>query len=156
MGLENSGAVGNVQRAAWVGESHRTVDHGNVYQGGCHCGAVRFQVGVDRHEATACNCSICLKKGFLHLIVPPENFTLLQGAEVLTTYTFNTGTAQHTFCRICGIHSFYRPRSHPDQFDVNVHCLDGDLRDRFAVTEFDGLNWEDNIHQLQPPDSPYL
>ncbi len=81
-----------------------------TYEGGCHCGAVRFRVMVDQHKADDCNCSICRKKGFLHLIVPPEQFTLLQGADVLTTYNFNTGVAQHTFCRICGIHAFYRPR----------------------------------------------
>jgi hypothetical protein len=95
-----------------------------------------------------CNCSICKKKGFLHLIVPPERFTLLCGEDVLTTYTFNTGTAQHTFCRICGIHSFYRPQEHPDQFDVNVRCLDSDAVSQFQILPFDGVNWEQNVHKL--------
>ncbi len=120
-----------------------------TYQGGCHCGAVRFQVMINQHQAIDCNCSICRKKGFLHLIVPPENFTLLQGENELTTYTFNTGIAKHIFCRICGIHSFYRPRSHPDCFDVNIHCLDDHVGDRFQVISFDGANWETNIHQLR-------
>src|SRR5262249_2349233 len=84
------------------------------YEGGCHCGAVRFRVRVDGHQAKECNCSICAKKGFIHLIVTHEQFTLLSGADALTTYTFNTGVAKHTFCRICGVHSFYTPRSHPD------------------------------------------
>ena len=95
-----------------------------MYEGGSGCGAVRFRVAALKYEASDCNCSICQKKGFLHLIVPPEHFTLLSGEDVLTTYTFNTGIAKHTFCRICGIHPFYRPRSHPDRFDVNVRCLD--------------------------------
>ena len=116
-----------------------------TYEGGCHCGAVRFRILVDNHEADECNCSICRKKGFVHLIVPPEHFTLLQGEADLTTYTFNTGVAKHTFCRICGIHSFYRPRSHPDAFDVNVRCLDGDVLSRFRIIPFDGANWEQNI-----------
>ena len=120
-----------------------------TYSGGCHCGAVRFTVAVDKHEASDCNCSICKKKGFLHLIVPPERFTLLSGEDVLTTYTFNTGTAKHTFCRICGIHSFYRPRSHPDQFDVNVRCLDSDAVSQFQILPFDGVNWEQNVHLLR-------
>ena len=120
-----------------------------TYEGGCHCGAVRFQVIVDKHEATDCNCSICTKKGFLHLIVPPEKFTLLSGGDVLSTYTFNTGVAKHTFCRICGIHAFYRPRSHPDHIDVNVRCLDGNAVSKFSINKFDGANWEDNIHLLQ-------
>ena len=120
-----------------------------TYEGGCHCGAVRFQVIVDQHQADECNCSICRKKGFLHLIVPPEKFTLLQGAEVLSTYTFNTGVAKHTFCRVCGIHPFYRPRSHPDSVDVNLRCLDQDVLDQFQITPFDGINWEQNIHLIQ-------
>ena len=119
-----------------------------TYSGGCHCGAVRFGVFVDKHEAFDCNCSICQKKGFLHLIVSPERFTLLCGEDVLTTYTFNTGTAKHTFCRICGIHPFYRPRSHPNQFDVNVRCLDDDAISQFGILPFDGVNWEDNVHLL--------
>jgi hypothetical protein len=119
-----------------------------TYSGGCHCGAVRFTVAVDKHSSSDCNCSICKKKGFLHLIVPPERFTLLCGEDVLTTYTFNTGTAKHTFCRICGIHSFYRPRSHPDQFDVNVRCLDDYAVSQFQILPFDGVNWEQNVHEL--------
>jgi hypothetical protein len=118
------------------------------YEGGCHCGAVRFRVVVDRHEAIECNCSICRKKGFLHLIVPSDRFILLQGDEALSTYTFNTGIAKHTFCRHCGIHSFYRPRSHPQDFDVNVRCLDGDVISRFEIVPFDGVNWEDNVEQI--------
>ena len=117
--------------------------------GGCHCGAVRFQVLVDRFTVQDCNCSICRKKGFLHLIVPPENFTLLQGQDVLTSYTFNTKIAQHTFCSICGIHSFYRPRSHPNMIDVNIRCLDENLSDKFIIQSFDGQNWEDNVGQIR-------
>ncbi|MDX2097530.1 MAG: GFA family protein [Leptolyngbyaceae cyanobacterium bins.59] len=119
-----------------------------TYTGGCHCGAVRFQVVVDEPEAVDCNCSICRMKGFLHLIVPADRFTLLQGSEALSTYTFNTGTAKHLFCRTCGIHSFYRPRSHPDGFDVNVRCLDGDVLAQFRVVPFDGQNWEENVHEI--------
>ncbi|MFB2836310.1 GFA family protein [Floridanema evergladense] len=127
------------------GEAEKPV----TYRGGCHCGAVRFQVIVDRHEVVDCNCSICKKKGFLHLIVPKEQFTLLQGEDALTTYTFNTGVAKHLFCRICGIHSFYIPRSHPDGIDVNVHCLDEDVLSRFHIVPFDGANWEQNINKLR-------
>ncbi|AFZ37852.1 glutathione-dependent formaldehyde-activating GFA [Stanieria cyanosphaera PCC 7437] len=120
-----------------------------IYQGGCHCGAVRFQVVVDRWEVEDCNCSICRKKGFLHLIVPPSNFTLLKGEKFLTTYTFNTGTAKHTFCSICGIHSFYYPRSHPGWIDINIRCLDENVISQFLVKSFDGINWEENVHKIQ-------
>lgn len=120
-----------------------------ICRGGCHCGAVHFQVLIDRFMVEDCNCSICFKKGFLHLIVPQENFTLLQGQDVLTTYTFNTMVAQHTFCSICGIHSFYRPRSHPNMIDVNVRALDQNIMNKFTIRPFDGQNWSDNVAQIQ-------
>ena len=124
-------------------------DQSVIYHGGCHCGAVRFRVVVNHHKVDDCNCSICSKKGFLHLIVPQAQFTLLQGEDVLKTYTFNTGVAQHKFCKICGIHSFYVPRSHPDYIDINVRCLDGNVLGNFEIMPFDGANWEENIHKLK-------
>jgi hypothetical protein len=120
-----------------------------TYFGGCHCGAVRFTVKVDNEKATDCNCSICRKKRFLHLIVTQDKFTLLQGEDVLKTYRFNTGVAQHKFCDVCGIHSFYIPRSHPDCIDVNLNCLDENVAENFEIIAFDGKNWENNIHQLK-------
>ncbi|WP_026097690.1 GFA family protein [Baaleninema simplex] len=120
-----------------------------VYEGGCHCGAVRFRVEMDDLKAIDCNCSICTKKGFLHLIVPPERFTLLKGQDALTTYQFNTGVAKHLFCKTCGIHPFYRPRSHPDCYDVNLRCLDGDVLAEFAIEPFDGKHWEENVAKIQ-------
>ena len=113
-----------------------------TYEGGCHCGRIRFRVVGDLSQATECNCSICTKKGFLHLIVPPHQFTLLHGEGELATYHFNTNTAQHTFCRTCGIHAFYVPRSDPDKIDVNVRCLDGIDVGKLKPIPFDGQNWE--------------
>lgn len=129
----------------WAGPVNKPV----IYTGGCHCGALRFRIVVENYEATDCNCSICRMKGFLHLIVPPEHFTLLRGADALTTYTFNTNTAKHTFCRTCGIHAFYRPRSHPDAYDVNLRCLDGDVLGQFHLVPFDGAHWEQNVHLIR-------
>jgi hypothetical protein len=116
--------------------------------GGCHCGSVKYRVLVEKLEAIDCNCSICQKKGFIHLIVTADRFTLLQGQDKLSTYTFNTGTAKHHFCRNCGIHSFYRPRSHPEGYDVNVRCLDDNAIDLFAIVPFNGANWEENIDEI--------
>ena len=119
-----------------------------IYRGGCHCGAVRFEVEApERIESTVCNCSICENTGYLHLIVPKSKFKLLGGAENLTTYTFNTGLAQHKFCKICGIKSFYIPRSNPDGYDVNVRCLEPQPKD-LVVSPFDGKNWEQHAHAL--------
>jgi len=113
-----------------------------TYAGGCHCGAVRFEVTADIGEVTDCNCSVCTKKGFLHLIVAPEKFRLLKGEEALVTYRFNTGTAKHSFCGHCGIHAFYTPRSHPDKVDVNVRCIEGIDLAVLKIVPFDGQNWE--------------
>ena len=111
--------------------------------GGCHCRAVRYVVTVPRvFTALDCNCSICRMSGFLHLIVPARRFVLTQGSEVLATYTFNSGVAQHRFCRACGVKSFYIPRSNPDGIDVNVRCLDAGQRYDMTVEPFDGVDWE--------------
>ena len=118
--------------------------------GGCHCGRVRFRVTADLDRVTECNCSICAKKGFLHLIVPPEQFELLSGKDDLADYRFNTRTARHLFCKTCGVHSFYVPRSDPDKIDVNVRCLDGIDLDAVSVKSFDGRNWEAAMQQHVP------
>ncbi|MCC6920403.1 MAG: GFA family protein [Alphaproteobacteria bacterium] len=120
--------------------------------GGCHCGTVRFEVRADSTavEIVDCNCSMCVMNGFQHLIVPRSDFRLNQGAEKLSRYTFNTGTAQHLFCSVCGIKSFYVPRSHPDGFSVNVRCLDHpDALSQAAHVPFDGRDWE-NAERLAP------
>jgi hypothetical protein len=114
-----------------------------THAGGCHCGRVRFEVIAPADLTVAdCNCSICSRSGYLHVIVPADRFRLISGQDVLTAYTFNTGTAKHLFCSVCGIKSFYVPRSHPDGFSVNAHCLDPGTVDRITVTQTDGRNWE--------------
>jgi hypothetical protein len=114
-----------------------------THRGGCHCRRVRFEaLAPARIEVLDCNCSICSRTGYLHLIVPKERFKLLSGADVLTTYEFNTGTAKHLFCSICGIKSFYVPRSHPDGYSVNARCLDEGTVEQTIVVPWDGRNWE--------------
>jgi hypothetical protein len=104
----------------------------------------------DLSHVTECNCSICTKKGFLHLIVPRDRFELLSGESELTTYRFNTGVAQHHFCRTCGVHSFYVPRSDPDKIDVNVRCLEGVDLASLRIIPFDGRNWEHAFAERAP------
>ncbi len=118
--------------------------------GGCHCGAVRFEVDLpDEVEARACTCSMCEKTGFIHIIVPESRFRLTAGADKITTYTFNTGVAKHTFCAVCGVKPFYRPRSNPDGWSVNARCLDEDGRPEIVMAEpFDGKNWEAHAASL--------
>jgi len=118
------------------------------YQGSCHCGAVRFEVQAPPDlEVEECNCSICTKAGYLHLILPASRFTLLEGEDAMQTYRFNTGAARHTFCRTCGIKPFYVPRSNPDGFAVNARCLDTRPRS-LSVVPFDGEHWEQHAHEL--------
>lgn len=127
-----------------------------IYGGGCHCGAVRFEVEAPAEvEVEECNCSICAKSGYLHLIVPLSRFRLLSGRDHLSTYTFNTGIAQHTFCRVCGVKSFYTPRSNPDGVAVNARCLDRQP-ESLRIVPFDGQHWEDHAaalaHKSKAPD----
>lgn len=119
-----------------------------IYSGSCHCQAVKFEVEApETIEADYCNCSICAKAGFLHLIVPRRKFKQLSGQDSLTTYSFNTGIAKHTFCKTCGIKPFYTPRSNPDGVGINVNCLDT-KPEAVNITNFDGQNWEQNVHQV--------
>ncbi|HET9161426.1 MAG TPA: GFA family protein [Caulobacteraceae bacterium] len=119
------------------------------HSGGCHCGAVRFEARfAEPAAAQSCNCSMCEKLGFIHIIVPESRFRLLEGAEAITTYTFNTGVAKHTFCQVCGIKSFYRPRSNPDGWSVNARCLDDWGSIGLAIEPFDGQNWEAHAADL--------
>jgi|SRR6056300_648197 len=120
----------------------------NWLAGGCHCGAVRFRVLIDKRQAVACNCSICAKKAMINVIVPAESFELLSGEDALASYRFNTRQAEHRFCRTCGIHPFSRPRSHPGAYDINGRCLDDGL-DGWEISEFDGQHWEENVHKLR-------
>lgn len=120
-----------------------------VHRGGCHCGRVRFEAAAPAHpDIIDCNCSLCTKTGFLHLIVEKSAFRLIQGEDALTTYTFNTGTAKHLFCRYCGIKSFYVPRSHPNGYSVNARCLDEGTLEGMNIKPFDGQNWEASIDSL--------
>lgn len=119
-----------------------------IYKGSCHCGAVQFEVEApEKIVCQDCNCSVCSKSGFLHLIVPKSKFNLIQGESHLTTYTFDSAEAKHKFCKICGIKSFYIPRSNPDGYDVNVRCLDPQPEE-LIIEPFDGKNWELNAHKL--------
>jgi len=122
-----------------------------THHGGCHCGRVRFEFEAPAVlEVTDCNCSICSKSGYLHLFVGRDDFRLLSGEDMLETYTFNTGVAKHHFCRICGVKSFYVPRSHPDGISVNARCLDPGTAKHIKVVPFDGVNWEQNVAKLSP------
>lgn len=121
-----------------------------LHKGSCHCGKVSFQVyAPEVLECINCNCSICQKKQNIHFIVPASKFTLLSGEEFLTTYTFNLHLAKHTFCKICGVQSFYTPRSNQDGVGIMPHCLDQATIKKVNISNFDGQNWEDSMGSKQ-------
>jgi hypothetical protein len=112
-------------------------------EGGCHCRAVRYEAEVpERIEILDCNCSICAMTGFRHLIVPHGDFRLLAGEGALTSYRFGTGAAKHLFCSICGVKSYYQPRSHPEAWSLNFNALDDPSALDVEARAFDGRNWE--------------
>jgi hypothetical protein len=122
-----------------------------IHRGGCHCGQVRFELEAPAQlEVLECNCSLCQKLGYLHLLIPKSQFRLISGDEQLTSYQFNTHTATHLFCKVCGVKSFYVPRSHPDDYSVNARCLDEGTVEMLTVTPFDGQNWESAAEELEP------
>jgi len=113
------------------------------HAGSCHCGRVRLEVLAPPDlELLECNCSMCARSGYLHLIVGEGQFRLLAGADDLVEYTFGTGVAKHRFCRHCGVKSFYVPRSHPGGYSVNARCLEPATIGSMSVRPYDGRNWE--------------
>ena len=116
-----------------------------THAGGCHCGAVRFEVDAPEVlELSDCNCSICYVVGYQHLKVQKTAFRLLKGEDALSSYQFNSGVAQHFFCKTCGVKSFYVPRSHPDGISVNARCLDAGTFEIGSLMPFEGQQWEKN------------
>ena len=121
------------------------------YNGSCHCGAIRFEIEAVIDRVTECNCSICRKKGILHLRVPQGKFRRLSDETQLGTYQFGTKIAKHHFCKICGIHTFTRPREASELYTVNVRTLDNfDLsREQPEIVKFDGQHWEESVASLR-------
>ena len=130
-----------------------------LHTGGCHCGRVRFEVRAPaRIVVSECNCSMCSRSAYLHLIVRKSHFRLVQGEESLITYTFNTGTAKHLFCSVCGIKSFYVPRSHPDGYSVNARCLDAGTVEAITIESITAANGKSNIRKAaasRPTTEPF-
>lgn len=113
-----------------------------AHAGGCHCGRVRFEVLAPAAlQVLECDCSICSKAGYLHLLVPVARFKLLSGEQALATYTFNTRTAEHRFCTVCGVKSFYVPRADPWSRSVNARCLDAGSVQSMEIHPFNGRDW---------------
>ena len=123
------------------------------YKGGCHCQSIRYQINLDQSiescDITLCNCSICEKFGYLHLIIPKSQFKLSSDSSLLENYQFNKKIAKHYFCKKCGVKSFYQPRSHPNCWSINVRCIDNFSQLNLKINNFDGKNWQKNIESIR-------
>jgi len=117
--------------------------------GACHCGGVRFHVTLSDglHSARRCNCSYCRMRGAVAVSAELADFRILQGAELLTMYRFNTKSAEHFFCSRCGIYTHHQRRSNPHQYGVNAACLEG-----VSPFDFDEVPVSDGI--AHPKDDP--
>jgi len=98
-----------------------------IMNGACHCGAVRFRVALRQglDSARRCDCSYCAARGAVVVTAVVGELEILQGETSLTLYQFNTGTAKHYFCAVCGIYTHHQRRSDPRELGVNVACLEG-------------------------------
>jgi len=94
------------------------------FSGSCHCGAIQFEFySKTQVDLIKCNCTICTHTNYLHLIIPHKNFYLKKGKDLISTYEFNKNLAKHFFCKVCGIKSFYQPRSHQESFSINFNSI---------------------------------
>ena len=106
-----------------------------VRKGSCHCGAVAFEVELENglQGVRRCNCSLCRRKGAIMASVPIAGLKVVKGADKLTLYQWNTKTAKHYFCKICGIYTHHQRRSNPSEYGFNVACIEG--VDPFALID---------------------
>ena len=95
--------------------------------GTCHCGAVEFEVKLKNglENIRRCNCSLCRRKGSIIASVSLDNLEIIKGEDNLSLYQWNTKTAKHYFCKICGIYTHHQRRSNPTQYGFNIACLEG-------------------------------
>ena len=113
------------------------------YNGGCHCGKIRYEVEMDINKPLSCNCSMCQMKGTLLSFAQANDFKLLQGKESLTDYQFYKKNIHHLFCSTCGVTSFAHGKGQngEDMYAINVRCLDGIDLDKFELMKVDGRSF---------------
>ncbi len=114
-----------------------------TYKGGCHCGAVSYEVTADVKDAITCNCSICTMRGHVLSFTPADKFTLLSGEDNLTDYQFGSRTVHHLFCKTCGVNSF-GAGTMPDGTEmraINLRCLEDLDMSSLKITEVNGKDF---------------
>lgn len=116
---------------------------GDKHKASCHCGAVELELTLPNGivDPRRCNCSICKRKGAIVGSVPLSGLNVVRGQENLEIYQFNTHTAEHYFCKTCGIYTHHRRRSNPNEYGYNIGCLEGvDPYELGVVPTGDGVN----------------
>ena len=108
------------------------------YTGSCHCSSIKFEIDSDLEKIVQCNCSICIKRNAKMIMIPKENFKLLEGSESLSLYQFNTEIAKHFFCKKCGIYTHHNRKSYLNGMGVNLGCIEDVDPMEFDVIQFDG------------------
>jgi hypothetical protein len=114
-----------------------------THAGGCHCGAVRFEVDAEIDGAMACNCSICGKRGSLWGFIGGDQFRMMSGEDNLTEYRFNKKAIAHLFCKTCGVAAFSRgvqPKTGANVVALNLRCIDGLDAEALPVNRVDGAS----------------
>jgi hypothetical protein len=116
---------------------------GTQHRASCHCGAVVLELSLPHgiENPRRCNCSMCSRRGAIAASIPLANLRIVQGEQFLTRYQFHTRTAEHYFCRICGVYTHHKRRSDPTVYAYNIACLDGvNPLDIGEVPTSDGIN----------------
>ncbi|MBC7940613.1 MAG: GFA family protein [Chitinophagaceae bacterium] len=112
--------------------------------GSCHCGGVKFEIDTEQPLGPffKCNCSLCSRKGAVMGAAPRSALTLTAGADLISTYTWNTHEAQHHFCRVCGIYTHHAMRGETQSVGINMACIEGiDVYALGDVEVGNGKNW---------------
>ena len=113
------------------------------YRSTCHCNAIELELYLPNglENLRCCNCSICSRKGVIVASVLLDNLEIIKGQEKLTKYTFGTHTAEHYFCSVCGIYTHHKRRSNPNEYGINIACIDGvNINEYKNVKYLDGKN----------------
>lgn len=127
-------------------------DQTTTMKGACHCGTVQFAVTLSSglQSARRCSCSYCGMRGAIAVSANLDGLRFVQGADALTLYQFNTNTAKHYFCSKCGIYTHHQRRSNPNEFGVNVSCLEG-----ISPFDFDEVLVHNGVvHPSDDPNAP--
>ncbi|KAE9370795.1 hypothetical protein N431DRAFT_510119 [Stipitochalara longipes BDJ] len=126
-----------------------------TYDGNCHCGAFKFTVKMPPEPYHTCNCSVCVKKGYVGIWpVPDEDLTIHQGKDSLVGYQFANKYLTHFFCPKCGSQVMASQQS-AGKNGVNIRMFK-DFNEYFEANKHDKppVNFAAAEPKYQPPPFP--